>query len=140
MKILVPVDGSQYSRKALEMARELGSALNGEVTILNVLNPAVDLRTMQNKSFYEEVNKSALARAKEILEEALNVFSGYEGKVEAVSKNGDAVDEIIKLAEGQRYDLVIMGSRGAGIFSRTLLGSVSDKVVHHIKTSVLIVK
>lgn len=140
MKILVPVDGSLYSRRALEKARELGSAMNAEVTILNVLNPAIDLRTMQNKTFYEEVNKNALARAKEILEEALNVFSGYEGKVESVSKNGDAVDEIIKLAEGQRYDLVIMGSRGAGIFSRTLLGSVSDKVVHHIKTSVLIVK
>lgn len=140
MKILVPIDGSQYSRRALEKARVLAEALNAEVTILNVLNPAIDLRSMQNRPFYEEVNKNALARARELLEDGLKVFSGYTNKVEAISKNGDTVDEIIKLADSQRFDLVIMGSRGAGVFSRTLLGSVSDKVVHHINTSVLIVK
>lgn len=140
MKILVPTDGSEYSKRALEMAKEIGSALNAEITILNVMNPAINLRTMQNKAFYEEINKGYIARSREILDNALKELSDYKGKVQSLNKIGDPVDEIINLAEEERYNLVIMGSRGAGIFSRTLLGSVSDKVIHYIKTSVLIVK
>ncbi len=140
MKILVPTDGSEYSKRALEMAKEIGSALNAEITILNVMNPAINLRTMQNKAFYEEINKGYIARSREILDNALKEFADYKGKVQSLNKIGDPVDEIINLAEEERYNLVIMGSRGAGIFSRTLLGSVSDKVIHYIKTSVLIVK
>lgn len=140
MKILIPIDGSEHSKKALEKAKTLGTALKADMTILNVLNPSVDLRTMQNRTFYDEINKNSKLRAQEIIDNGMKLLSDYPGKVEAVSKVGDAVSEIISFAEDGNFDLVIMGSRGAGLFSRTLLGSVSDKVIHHIKTSVLIVK
>lgn len=140
MKILIPIDGSEHSKKALEKAKTLGAALKADITILNVLNPSVDLRTMQNRTFYDEINKNSKLRAQEIIDDGMKLLSDYPGKVESVSKVGDAVSEIISFAEDGNFDLVIMGSRGAGLFSRTLLGSVSDKVIHHIKTSVLIVK
>lgn len=140
MKILIPIDGSEHSKKALEKAKTLGTALKADMTILNVLNPSVDLRTMQNRTFYDEINKNSKLRAQEIIDNGMKLLSDYPGKVESVSKVGDAVSEIISFAEDGNFDLVIMGSRGAGLFSRTLLGSVSDKVIHHIKTSVLIVK
>ena len=77
MKILVAIDGSQYSRRALEKARGLGEALNAEVTILNVLNPAIDLRSMQNRPFYEEANKNACKIEHILSEEMLAAIRSY---------------------------------------------------------------
>lgn len=140
MKILVPIDGSEHSKRAMKKAKELGSSFNAEITLLNVINPEISVRNMQNRDFYDEVNRSMISHSREILDEGLELFKDYEGKIEGVSIRGDAVTQIIKKAEDEQYDLVIMGSRGAGVFSRTLLGSVSNKVIHHIKTSVLLAK
>lgn len=140
MKILVPIDESVHSKRALERAKEFAILLDGDITIINVMNPIVDLRGMHNKEFYEDFNRTTASMGKIILDNGLKVFSDFQGKVDTVSKKGDPAEEIIKYAEQGEYDLVIMGSRGGGRFARTLLGSVSDKVIHHIKTSVLIVK
>ncbi|MGO1470886.1 MAG: universal stress protein, partial [Tissierella sp.] len=55
-------------------------------------------------------------------------------------RRGDPADAIIKETEKEDYDLVVMGSRGLGTFSRAILGSVSNKVLNHVETNVLIVK
>lgn len=139
-KILVAVDGSKHSLKAMKKAKLMAVALGSELTLLNVVSPAVELKTMHNKQFYDEINKSASSQGKNILKDALLMFDDFDGKVITVNKTGDVAEEIIKYAEEGEFDLLIMGCRGAGVFSRTLLGSVSDKVIHHVKTSVLIVK
>ena len=87
-----------------------------------------------------QLGKSEMERTQAILKEAEEIFEGFTGKMNTVYKVGDVVDVIVKFAEEGGYDLVVMGSRGLGAFSRTLLGSVSDKVIHHINTSVMIVK
>lgn len=139
-KILVPIDGSEYSKKAMLKAKELATALGCEVTLLNVINPLKDVKYMHNKEYHLEMKRSLIKESEEFLSSALELFKDFPGKISAIHKKGDTVEEIVKLAEEGEYNLVIMGSRGAGAFSRTLLGSVSDKVIHHIKTSVLIVK
>lgn len=139
-KILVPIDGSEYSRKAMEKAKELGSAIESEITILNVIRPMQDYKYVHNKDFHREGERLLVRESNLLLEDALQVFEDYTGEVKSLYKRGDPVDEIVKLAEEGNFDLVIMGSRGLGAFSRTLLGSISDKVIHHIQTSVLIVK
>lgn len=140
LKILVPIDGSEYSKKALLRAKELGSALNGEITILNVIRPMQDYKYVHNKDFSRENERIIVKESNQLLEDSVALFEDFPGKVDALYKRGDPVGEIVKHAEEGKYDLVIMGSRGLGAFSRTLLGSVSDKVIHHINTSVLIVK
>lgn len=140
LKILVPIDGSEFSRKALLKAKELGSAMNSEITILNVIRPMQDYKYVHNKDFSREGERLLVRESNLLLEDSLTLFDDYPGKVESLYKRGDPVEEIVNLAEEGNYNLVIMGSRGLGAFSRTLLGSVSDKVIHHIKTSVLIVK
>lgn len=140
-KILVAVDGSNYSQKALFKAKDIALAMGSEVTILNVVNYLKDSALyMNNREVKAELTKTALKQSDDILKSAKEIFKDFPGTVLTSYRTGDAVDEIIKYAEEGKFDLVIMGSRGVGIFSRTLLGSVSDKVVHHIKTSVLIVK
>lgn len=139
-KILVAVDGSKHSLKAVKKAKLMAVALGSELTLINVVNPTVELKSMHNKQFYDEVNKNTINQGKTILNDALLMFEDFKGKINAINKTGDVAEEIIKYAEEGEFDLVIMGCRGVGVFSRTLLGSVSDKVIHHVKTSVLIVK
>lgn len=140
MKILVAIDGSEYSKRAMIKAKEFGSALKADIKLLHVINPEINIRSMQNRDFYDEVNKNVVLNSREILDKGLELFNDYEGEIKAINVTGDAVGQIIKIAENEQFDLVMMGSRGAGVFSRTLLGSVSNKVIHHIKTSILIVK
>ena len=53
---------------------------------------------------------------------------------------GDIANEIITMAEEEKFDLIVMGSRGLGGFTRALLGGVSQKLVTHVDANVLIVK
>lgn len=139
-KILVAIDGSEYSKKAMEKAREIGSPLKSEITIINVIKPMQDYKYIHNQDFYKENERLIVKESNLLLENAKKGFEDYNGEVKALYKRGDPVDEIVKFAEEGNFDLIIMGSRGLGAFSRTLLGSISDKVIHHVKISVLIVK
>lgn len=135
-KILVPIDGSENSLKALLEAKKLASAFHSDITILNVVDTT--------KFFMADYNVAMVTQnvehSKVLLKESLENFKDCECNVDVIHKVGDASNEIIKLAEEGNYDLVIMGSRGLGGFSRALLGSVSHKVLSHIDKTVLIVK
>lgn len=139
-KILIAVDGSKYSEKALFKARKIAEGIGGEVTILHVINPLRDTVYINNRELGNEIKRNATIRGEEVIKKAKEIFEGFKGTFITETRLGDPVDEIIKFAEEGGFDLIVMGSRGGGIFSRALLGSVSDKVVHHVKTSVLIVK
>lgn len=139
-KILIAVDGSKYSEKALFKARKIAEGIGGEVTILHVINPLRDTVYINNRELGNEIKRNATIRGEEVIKKAKEIFEGFKGTFITETRFGDPVDEIIKFAEEGGFDLIVMGSRGGGIFSRALLGSVSDKVVHHVKTSVLIVK
>ena len=140
LKILVPIDGSDYSQKALLKAKEIATAMDGEVTILNVVNLQNYNDYTLNRYNYTELLKVADENSMLLLEEAKKGFMDLPINIEIVSKKGDPSKAIIELAEEGGFYLIVMGSRGLGVFSRTLLGSVSDKVIHHVDTSVLIVK
>ncbi len=77
---------------------------------------------------------------KEMLDESLKLFEGTLVVVDTVIRSGDAGREIIAEAESGKYDLIVMGSRGLGAFSRAMLGSVSNKVLNHVDCDVLIVR
>lgn len=140
-KILVAVDGSENAKKALDKAKEIALFNNSEVMILNVIS---DLRNSHpyviDRVCESEINKVLLEQGKKLLEESLKIFKDYQGKVSTSIKCGDPAREIIEKAEKGEYDLVIMGSRGLNALSRAMLGSVSNKVLNHIKISVLIVR
>ena len=138
-KILVATDGSKYSQKALFKAKQIATDMGSEVTVVSVVT-LYDNIYSHNQAIKSELGSAEMERSKNVLKEAEEIFSDFKGKFTTIYKTGDVVDQIIKLAEEGDYDLLIMGSRGLGAFSRTLLGSVSDKVIHHVKVSVLVVK
>lgn len=135
-KILVPVDGSDYSQKAIEEARKLANGW-GAKTVLLYVSDIGKYATTIYKAYHVE---KFIARGGEILDEIADKLEGFEGEVEKLHLVGNAAGEILRVSEEEDFDLIVMGNRGLGGFSRALLGSVSDKVVHHSGISVLIVK
>ena len=135
-KILVPIDGSEWSTRALLKARELVEAFQAELTILTV----IDSIRYLDMDYKFDVVRDGIDLSKQLLEQSKSMFDGYAGKVETAHTTGDVAEEIIRFAEKGNFDLIVMGSRGLGIFSRTILGSVSHKVLQHAKMTVMIVK
>lgn len=140
--ILVATDGSETAKKALMEARKLAECMEARVTIINVSNLPIP-SNLTSKDHITIAQEALMANKKEsllLLDEALKVFRGFKGELSTVNSNGDPGEEIIKEAEEGDYDLVVMGSRGMGLFSRTILGSISNKVLHHVNKNVLIIK
>lgn len=135
--ILLAVDGSENSMRAGKQAAQLASLITGvEVTVLYVSD--------FNEDSNEEVHDGGLvefelSRKKKIqpVRESLERENIYY-KTEIM--HGRPAPVIIELANGGNFDLVVIGSRGLNPISEMVLGSVSHKVVNHVRCPVLVVK
>ncbi|MFR7349825.1 universal stress protein [Peptoniphilus sp.] len=141
MKILVPVDGSKSSNKSVEVAKEIGKKFEAELLIMTVVSEtSIFEQYPTNFPYTLEVNKANTERAEYVLKEVEESLKGYPYKVELFHTVGSPAEEIVNVAEDRGCSLIIVGNRGLGAFSRTLLGSVSNKVINASKISVLVVK
>jgi nucleotide-binding universal stress UspA family protein len=135
-KMLVAVDGSEYSRAAVRAAAKLASERGIEtVTLLNVI-PLVptDVGPVPTASLPDQVEGwEIFDQPKEILEQA-----GVKPLL--LLREGDPAWEIIRVAEEEGYDLIVVGHRGLSAVKAFLLGSVSNRVVTHAPCSVLVVR
>lgn len=150
-KILIAVDGSEDSDKALSQGGNLASCgckgINIEVVVVTVQRPLESYLSL----FDLFLKKTAPEDEKEIREKYENIGRGLlneskkslekEGvtKVKTVVKEGKPAEEILKVAEEEKVDLVIIGSRGKGL-AKTVFGSVSREVAMGSKVPVMIVR
>lgn len=139
-KILVAVDGSDTSKKAILKARELVKCTNGEVILLNVVEDIMKNPYIPEIKHKVSINQAFMEQGENIIKKSKELLSDYNGIVTGLTRCGDPAKNIIDVAEKENCDLVIMGSRGLNVLSRAMLGSVSNKVLNHIHISVLIVK
>jgi nucleotide-binding universal stress UspA family protein len=128
-KILVPVDGSSYAKKALECAVTQAKLSGSSVTIMYAAH-----------SHIAPLARTLEEHGKRILEEAKETGQAAGIDTSTFFVHGPPADEIIRKAENEKYDMIVIGSRGRTAAQSFLLGSVSDKVSHHAKCPVLIVK
>lgn len=139
--ILVATDGSENAKKSLYEARKIAEALGSSVDILTVVDNSFLYAHIEEKYYTLRQTDEELDKlGKELLAESLKIFDDFKGEIHVKLRTGDPADGIIKQTESKQYDLVIMGSRGLGTFSRAMLGSVSNKVLNHVKTNVLVVR
>ncbi len=126
-KILLPVDDSEYSMKALEHAVCLAITVKGikKITILRVINVSLYLERVRQGIDPEAEAEEILSRAKRRFTE-----EGLENIIEAKTKVGFPKDEIIKEVEEGGYDLIIMGRRGRSTLKDIVLGGVSSAVIN----------
>ena len=131
-KILVPTDGSEASKLAVIPALGIAKQINAEVVALFVVNvPHVGVggvvEAVRKNIGEPAVNEVVKAAEKENL------------KVKGLVEEGSVVDTILKVAEKEKIDLIVMGTRGASL-TRRLLGSVASSVVTYASCPVLVVR
>ncbi|MDO5688686.1 MAG: universal stress protein [Tissierellia bacterium] len=139
-KILVPIDGSTNSRRALYVASEIGEYFGSELTLINVVNklqiPDVRGVDLDNVAGYYPKTREI---SEMLLKDNAKRIDSYPHKVQLVSKVGNVSEMIMDMAENEDFDLIIIGNRGLGTIQRTVLGSISNAVLNHSKKSVLII-
>lgn len=140
MKILVTVDGSDISLRALKYALNLAKQLAkpGAVTVLHVdppMFPGVERRIgAQAVADYHAANHAhALAPARATLKRS-------KLAVDEVHAVGEVADTILEVARKRRTDLIVMGSHGRTAVQGVLLGSVSTKVIAQTDIPVTIIR
>ncbi|MCP5152895.1 MAG: universal stress protein [Ectothiorhodospiraceae bacterium] len=132
--ILVPIDGSEHSRKALELACELGTKLGASLHLLHVAQSLHEGKTLVLGAAAVTVHAplSELEKAGEQVIQAATRFAREHGvdAVETEITTGDPAKRIVEAARAEKADMVVMGSRGLSDLSGLMLGSVSHKVSH----------
>ncbi len=135
-KILVPLDGSKYSEKALDRACELVEAFDSTIILIYVVEKSIPVNLLDRKEYLELLRKFG----NNILKRAKTKLSNKGINAKTFLKEGNISNEIEKIAKKENCNLIIMGNKGLGTVSRLLLGSVSNKVSQSSSCSVLIVK
>lgn len=144
-RILVCSDGSEQAIEAAKNAVELARRFDAQLILLNVYDPSVvPAATMGVPSGALQIAINAGRYAEEtqkaIEEETSQVFQEAGITYTMRRERGHPVDRIVSVAQEEKVDLIVLGSRGLGGFDRLLLGSVSEGVLHHAHCPVLIVR
>jgi nucleotide-binding universal stress UspA family protein len=140
MKILLPVDGSEVSLDAVRLVIQMSlSGLKTSVVLANVQEPATlyELVVAHDPQVIEQVSDAAGAH---ILENAEALLKGAHIPYECEVGKGDPARTLIDILERFGCDLVVMGASGSTGLRSTLLGSVSNEVLHAAGVPVMIVK
>lgn len=138
-RVVVGNDGSDNAVQAIEMAAEVAKANNAELIVAHVWHlPATayigaPYAPLDLSKQMDETKKSANDRAVEVLDRF-----GIAGKL--VELEGNPADAIIGLADDEKADLIVVGSRGLGAVERFVLGSTSERIVRHAACPVLVVR
>ena len=152
-KILVPLDGSEHSDRALVTALQIARNFKSEITLLHVysvtvtpvvipepttLNPTgVPIATSAEVSKMVDAARDA---GKKILADGEQKVRAENVPVETSLREGNSPQEIVKAAKEGQFDLIVIGARGIHRLRDLLMGSVTEGVVKHASCSVLVVK
>ncbi len=135
-KILVPLDGSKYSERALDRACEIVDAFDSKIILLYVVEKSIPINLLDRKEYLKILrafgNKSLDSANKSLLKK------GITPKI--LIKEGSIVNEIEKVVKSEKCNLIVVGNKGLGAVTRFLLGSVSNKLAQSSSCSLLIVK
>ena len=139
MKILLAVDGSLYTKKMLAYlaAHEMFSPKNEYTAFTAQMMLPSQARAALGKElvakYYEDEGQRIMSPVHKFLER-----QGVKAK--GIWKTGNAGELIAKLADAEKFDLVVMGSHGHGALVNLVVGSVATKVLASCKVPVLIVR
>ena len=142
-KILVPVDGSEGSWRALADALDIGRKFTSELGIVNVIQPFNNaaLLAMPGGSVILDRDNTELEEiGNHILELAKEKVGAYPHKVDYLVEVGHPSERIIAISGKEKCDAIVIGSRGLSGIAEFFLGSVSSKVAQYANVPVLITK
>ncbi|MHC1727147.1 MAG: universal stress protein [Syntrophobacteraceae bacterium] len=144
MKILVPVDGSIHSMEALKIAADYVKTQGAQVFVISVV-PFVG--GMEDHEISPARRERTMDRIEHLADDAVKSACDYLDSQKVVTECSKTIvtsisvpDAIIDFAEGEKIDLIVIGSRGLSASSRFKLGSVASQVAKYCPCSVYLVK
>jgi len=136
-KILVAIDGSPASEKALAAAVDLAANYRAELTALGVVEVPEVVGMIDE---VDEIRQGTEVYLRQINEAAVNYARSRGVGLRSVLVRGHAAEAIVKYAESEGVNLIVVGEHGHWRIARFLLGSTSDRVSEHSPCTVMIVK
>ncbi len=141
LKVLLPVDGSECSNRAVDFVIEKMRARDGalELHLLTVHAPIPYARAVSTigsdkvEQYYREEGEETLKSARARLDAAKVAYVHH-------IIVGDPADVIVRYAKEQKVDQIVIGTHGRGRIGNIVLGSVASKVVHLTEVPVLLLK
>lgn len=136
-KILVPLDGSEHSIRALKTAIQIAKKFDGTITLIHVYTVSSFAITPTQVYKYVQAIQDL---GNNILEEGQNLVTAAGIKVETKLQEGQTVAKILETITKEKINLVILGSRGVSKLKGIIMGSVSEGVTKNSPCPVLVVK
>jgi nucleotide-binding universal stress UspA family protein len=127
-RILVPINFTEACRTTARFAIDLASVWAADVCLVHVVEPVGSAVGFESAVMLEESMRAQRKRAGREMEEFLNLQPSPN--LQRLLLDGDPAGEIVRLAHNEKYNLIVMPTRGYGVFRRLLLGSVTAKVLH----------
>ncbi|HLJ15601.1 MAG TPA: universal stress protein [Bryobacteraceae bacterium] len=143
MKILIAIDGSDFSQAALQNVIARPWPANTSVKVLHVVEPPALIMGREMAAYdpeFETVWKALREQAKDLVEKAAEKLRTAQFIVSSELVEGDPKSQIIDVANAWHADMIVVGSHGRTGLSRFLIGSVSQAVVRHAHCSVEIIR
>ena len=151
-KVLVPMDGSRKSLKALSYAIDVAQHFNGSIVILRVVtlsmleiawNSPSSGGPVIKKDFLKEADrrdKKTMTRVRTYLRDKLKTVTnnGVEGSFRVIV--GDPADSIKQCCQEEEIDLVVMNANNKGWLKRAIMGSVTDEILRTSSVPVLVLR
>lgn len=137
-RLLVPIDFSEPSRKALRYALGLARRFEASLTVCHVVSPVPPSRRWTTLA--RDLEAEAVESAREQLNQWIQPARDAGHNIKAEVLVGTPRDQIIAQADRQKADLVVMATRGRRGLARWLLGSTAEQVVRHAPCPVLVVR
>ncbi len=134
--ILVGVDGSEPSLKAVEKAAELARTVGAHLVVVTAFDP---IPPYLGSPYFEEAMARQTEKAEEILEKAKERIGDF-ADVETEAIEGAPAEVILSAADVHKADLIVLGTRGISGIAALLLGSEALKVASHAKCPVMLVR
>jgi len=137
MRILLAVDGSDYSATAAGFMQRVGAWEAADITLIHVLKEYVATDDVDAARDFRAVGEKAAGR---LLDETVSRYAPAGRKVGRIIREGEPWEEIVTAASEIDADLIVLGHRGLSGIKRFMMGSVVHRVARHAHTSTLVVR
>jgi len=141
-RILVAIDGSPQSMEAAEHGVSMAKKDNADLVVISVIHTPASVLTYTTEKNFREFLKKSKEDINTWFEKIRNraAEAGLSIRTETVEEIYSIPGAIIKFAEQEKADIIVIGGTGRSGFKKFLLGSVSGDVVRYARCPVLVVK
>ena len=139
-RIMVPLDLSDHSRKALTYAAKFAEQFGAELELVHVVTPVIYAEGMVLPAAMENLDRETESHARKELAELAAAHQSGSVEVKTTVLSGTPYDEIVNHARAQQTDLLLITTHGRTGLEHFLLGSTAEKILRHAPCPVMVVR